>query len=276
MVAPVTAGRPGWVAIQPGELTQRASIARSATREAGRLALEFYRRRDQISVQEKGPQDLVSEADRACEAVIVDAVSGAFPGDSVLGEETGFTKRGEATWVIDPIDGTANFLTGVPFWCVSVALVQSSEALLGFVYDPVGDEMFSAVRGHGAFLNDEPIKVSGGRDLARARVCLGFSYRRPVQPHAHDIETLLSAHCEYLRLGSGALGVAYTAAGRFDGYWERHINVWDVAAALAIVREAGATTNDFFADNGFERGNEVLAATPALYEPLSRLLGVRP
>jgi myo-inositol-1(or 4)-monophosphatase len=252
-------------------LSLRADAGMLATREAGELALEFYRKRHLLAIERKGRQDLVSEADRACESLIADSLSRAFPDDSVLGEEGGFTRRGEATWVIDPIDGTSNFLTGVNFWCVSVALVLRSEPLLGFVYDPVADEMFSAVRSEGAFLNNRPIQVSGETDMTRARVCLGFSFRRPAAAHAQDVATLLDAGCEYLRLGSGALGTAYVGAGRFDGYWERHINVWDIAAALAIAREAGATTNDFLAGDGFEKGNEILAATPALYNLLKEL-----
>ena len=113
--------------------------------------------------------------------------------------------------------------------------------------------------------------MSGETDLTRARVCVGFSYRRPVAEHARAVEALLSAGCEYLRLGSGALGLAYTAAGRFDGYWERHINAWDAAAGLVLVREAEGSANDFLANGGLTQGGEVLAATPALFEPLKPL-----
>jgi myo-inositol-1(or 4)-monophosphatase len=176
--------------------------------------------------------------------------------------------------VIDPIDGTHNFLTGIPFWCVSLALVTGGEAKLGLIYDPTADELFSAAAGAGAFLNGAPMRVSGETDLGRARLCVGFSYRRPVSDHVRAIEACLTAGCEYLRLGSGALALAYVAAGRFDGYWERHMNSWDAAAGIALVREAGGWTNDFPAGEGLERGNEILAATPGLVEQFKELSGL--
>ncbi|HUG62681.1 MAG TPA: inositol monophosphatase family protein, partial [Methylomirabilota bacterium] len=222
----------------------------------------------------KGAQDLVSEADRRVEELIVSRLSEAFPEDGFLGEEGGTRNPGaRATWVIDPIDGTHNFLTGVRFWCLSIGLVAAEKSVLGVIYDPQAEELFSARSGGGAFLNGAPIRVSGETDIARARICIGFSYRRTVAEHVRGVEGLLSAGCEYLRLGSGALGLAYAAAGRFDGYWERHINAWDVAAGLALVGEAGGWTNDFFASGGMAAGNEILAATPALAEPLKPLVG---
>ena len=253
-------------------LEERHRIAMSVTREAGALAADFYHRRASLPVERKGLQDLVSEADRTTEDLIVAALSRNFPGDSFLGEEGGLRKKGPMLWVIDPIDGTANFLRGIPHWCVSLGLVFENQAVLGFLYDPIADEMFSASKGRGAFLNEEAIAVSGETDLRQARVGLGFSYRRPVSPHARDVKALLDAGCEYSRLGSGALGLAYTAAGRLDGYFERHINLWDVAAGLAIVGEAGGRTNDFFSADVVAAGNEILATTPALFDPLRKLL----
>jgi len=129
-----------------------------------------------------------------------------------------------ALWVIDPIDGTHNFLTGIPIWCVSVGLVVHGEFVLGIIYHPVAAELYSARKGGGRFSYGHATKVSGETDITRTRIGIGFSYRRPVADHVRTIDQLLSAGCEYLRIGSGALGLAYTAAGRFDGYWERHIN----------------------------------------------------
>jgi myo-inositol-1(or 4)-monophosphatase len=249
----------------------RLETARAVIREAGRVAAGQFAGRDSLSVTRKGTQDLVSEADRACEELIVSRLSEAFPNDGYLGEEGGARNLGaSAIWVIDPIDGTHNFLTGIPLWCLSIGCVMDGEAVLGTIYHPSSDELFHARKGGGAFVNDTPIRVSGETDVTRARIGVGFSYRRPVSEHVRAISALLSASCEYLRLGSGALGLAYVAAGRFDGYWERHINSWDVAAGLAIAREAGAWTNDFFAGDGLAKGKEVLAATPALVEPLKR------
>lgn len=255
------------------DLDEAARAATAVIRQAGRLATDFFERRQTLSIQSKGAQDLVSEADRACEDLIVSLLARDFPDAAFLGEERGFQKEGDAIWVIDPIDGTANFLRGINLWCVSIGLLVGGDAVIGLVYDPIADELFSATKGGGAFLNGSPIRVSGETHIHRARVCVGFSYRRPVAPHARDIERLLNAHCEYLRLGSGALGMAYTAAGRFDGYWERHINVWDVCAGLALVGEAGGRANAFMAGDALTNGNEILATTPALFSSLADLLG---
>jgi myo-inositol-1(or 4)-monophosphatase len=260
--------------LSPHDLAPRRGVAESTIREAGKLALMHFSRRDHLSVDRKGAQDLVSEADRESEALIVEALSTAFPDDGFLGEEGGAHKlEARAIWVIDPIDGTQNFVTGVPFWCISIGLVVEGRAVLGLIYHPLADELFLAETGKGAFVNGASIKVSGETDVKKARICVGFSYRRPVVEHVRAVDALLTAGCEYCRLGSGALGLAYTAAGRFDGYWERHLNSWDAAAGFVLVAEAGGYVNDFLADDGLTRGREILATTPAIAEPVSRLVG---
>jgi len=255
-------------------LKQRREAAEAVIREAGTLAADYFARRSSLSIDHKGAQDLVSEADRASEALIVGRLSEAFPDDGFLGEE-GSSKRldAEAVWVIDPIDGTRNFLTGVPFWCISIGLVVGGRAALGLIYHPAEDELFTAAAGEGAFANGTPIKASGETDFQKARICVGFNHQQPAVKHCRVLEALLTAGCEYCRLGSGALGLAYTAAGRFDGYWEAHLNSWDAAAGLVLVAEAGGYVNDFLADDGLRRGNRILAATPALVEPLKPLVG---
>ena len=255
-----------------GDLEQRALVAEKVVREAGRLARKYYFARGGLEVEKKGLQDLVSNADRECEELVVTSLISEFPSDAFVGEEGGRRGDGAALWVIDPIDGTSNFLVGIAHWCVSLGLVLENRAALGFIYDPLADEMFSAIEGGGARLNGAPISVSGQRDLSRARMGLGFSYRRPAALHAADVQKLLDAGCEYLRMGSGALGMAFTAAGRLDGYWERHINLWDVAAGLAIVAEAGGTLSPFLNAQSMVEGNEILATSPALFEPLRALL----
>lgn len=256
------------------DLDLRLRVAEAVIREAGKLAAQHFSGRAALTIDRKGAQDLVSEADRACEDLIVARLAEAFPDDGFLGEEGGFRNReAKAIWVIDPIDGTHNFLTGVPFWCVSIGLVVGDRAMLGLIYDPTADELFSAAHARGAFVNGVPMKVSGETDITRARICVGFSYRRPYAHHVGAIDALLGAGCEYLRLGSGALGMAYAAAGRFDGYWEKHINSWDVAAGLVLVHEAGGYVNDFLVGDGLTKGGEIFAATPALAELLKRLTG---
>jgi myo-inositol-1(or 4)-monophosphatase len=256
-----------------GELDLRFHAAIGLVREVGQEAARQYRRREKLEIETKGLQDLVSEADRACEDEIVSTLNRLFPGDSFLGEERGLQNvGGDATWVIDPIDGTANFLRGIPLWCVSLGLIFRNAPVIGIIYNPVTDELYAAKRGTGATLNRSRIRVSTVTKLSDARMGIGFSYRRPVTPHVQAISALLEAHCEYSRLGSGALGMALTADGRLDGYWEAHINIWDVAAGLCIVKEAGGWTNDFMAGDVFRLGNPILAANPALAAPLSALL----
>jgi myo-inositol-1(or 4)-monophosphatase len=258
--------------LPPEQLDERLRVAEAVVREAGQLAAEHFARREGLAIDRKGAQDLVSEADRACEDLIVAGLARAFPDDGFLGEERGARNlQADAVWIIDPIDGTHNFLTGIPVWCVSVGMALAGELALGVVYQPPADELFTARAGGGAALNGRPIAVSGETDLSRARVCVGFSYRRPVAEHVRGVRALLDAGCEYLRIGSGALGLAWTAAGRFDGYWERHMNSWDAAAGVVLVREAGGTANDLLAGDGLTRGSETLAATPALFGPLQAL-----
>ena len=260
--------------LSPADLDHRLEVAAAVVREAGQLAADQFTRRDRLQIDRKGAQDLVSEADRACEDLIVAGLAREFPDDGFLGEERGSRNLdAAAVWIIDPIDGTHNFLTGIPFWCVSAGLAVDGELVLGVIHDPLADELYSARQGGGAHLDGQPITVSGETDLTRARIGIGFSFRRTVAEHVRAVEALLDAGCEYLRLGSGALGLAYTAAGRFDGYWERHINSWDAAAGLVLVREAGGRSNDFLAGEGLTHGSEVLAATPALFEPLELLTG---
>lgn len=259
------------------EIEIRFWAALGIVREAGRLAAEQYHRRAELNIERKGTQDLVSEADRACEDMIVGALQKLFPGDGFLGEERGAQNAGaKATWIIDPIDGTANFLRGIPLWCVSLGLHAGNDFVIGVIYNPVTEELYAACKGKGATLNGKPIHVSKVKSLEDARLGVGFSYRRPVAPHADAVKRLLDAHCEYSRLGSGALGLAFTADGRLEGYWEAHINSWDVAAGLCIVKEAGGQMNDFLADDGLHKGNTVIATNPYLYAPLSVLLEIAP
>ncbi len=259
--------------MSPPDLARRRKTAETVIREAGKLAAAHFLRRDALSIDHKGMQDLVSEADRESEQLIVRQLSKAFPEDGFLGEEgSASSLDADAVWVIDPIDGTQNFVTGVPFWCISIGLVVAGKAVLGLIYHPPGDELFVAEAGKGAFANGAPIRVSGATDVRKARICVGFSYRQPVSEHVRAIDALLTAGCEYCRLASGALGLAYTAAGRFDGYWERHLNSWDAAAGLVLVAEAGGFVNDFLANDGLRRGSEMLATTPALAEPIGKLV----
>lgn len=250
------------------EVAMRLQCARKAVREAGAFALRHFRDRNLI-VERKGAQDYVSFVDRETEARLIAALGREFPEDTFLGEESGGhggVVAGRHLWVIDPIDGTTNYVHGLPLWCISVALVRDGGILAGIIFNPVTDEFYEACRGAGATCNGQVLHVSGVGGPAEARVGLGFSYRRPPALHAEGVRRLLEARCEYARFGSGALGMAYVADGRFDAYWEPHINAWDVLAGICLVREAGGWCNDFLSDAGLTSGNPILACTPALRE----------
>jgi myo-inositol-1(or 4)-monophosphatase len=256
-------------------IAERFAFAQGAALAAGALALPHFRNRATLAVESKGLQDVVTVADKAVEAMLVARIASAFPGDVVLGEEGGLSAawdRRQPLWVIDPIDGTANFARGLPLWCISIGLLVEGKAAAGVIYNPVNGELHAAMAGSGATLNGAPIRVSAVADPQQARIGLGFSYRRPPSIHLGNIARLLDAGCEYSRLGSGALGMAYVADGRFEGYFEPHINAWDVLAGIVIVREAGGWTNDFLAGDALAHGNPILAAAPGVRGFLEREL----
>src|SRR5262245_45676179 len=253
------------------ELDAREEALVAVAREAGALARELYSK--PIDVKLKGKQDFITEADGQVESLIVERLKARFPGDAFLGEEGGATGSGEALWVIDPIDGTANFAHRIPHFCVSIAFMSGSELSLGAISAPTYGELYRARLGQGAFLNDRPMRVAE-TNIKQAIVELGWSSRRPTRAYTGLVERVLATGATFMRAGSGALGLAYVADGRTHGYCELHINSWDTLAGLLMVREAGGWTNDFLASNGLERGNAVLACAPGLKDALVAATGV--
>jgi len=255
------------------ELDRREKAAESVVREAGALALR-YRRGPLagLGVAEKGRLDLVTEADRAVERLVIERLGETF-GDGVLGEEYGGAAA-ERLWVVDPIDGTFNYIHGNPHWAISLAFVAGGETRLGFVYNPAREEFFAARQGAGATLNGAPIAPSGAANLDRPLVEVGQGHRDTIEDYAELLRRVVAEGCEFRRMGSAALGLAQVACGRTDAYYQRHIQSWDVLAGLLIAREAGAATNDFLAGDALLRGNVVLAATPPLRDKVAALFGI--
>jgi myo-inositol-1(or 4)-monophosphatase len=253
---------------------RRLALGCAVAREAGALALAAFRRRSQLPAHTfKGHQDYLTETDGEVERLVRNRIAAAFPTDSFLGEETGGSV-GDALWVVDPIDGTANFARGNPHFCVSIAFVQDGRPELGVIYQPVTDELYAARRGGGATLNGRTIKVSGMATMAQAIVEAGWSTRRPLDAYVALVERLFAAGAQVQRAGSGALGLAYVADGRLDAYCELHINAWDALAGLLLVEEAGGAINDFLADDGLRRGNPVLGCTPALKDIMAEAMSL--
>ncbi len=240
---------------------------------AGKKAREFFRDFKNLKVDQKSLQDPVSEADRAVETLILEKLKKMFPEDSFLGEEFGGDPE-ESVWIIDPIDGTANFVKGIPYFCVSICFLQDNEAKIGIIYDPMADELFTAVKGKGAFVNDRQIQASRCSDFSLSLFGLGSSRRTSSEKYYKTVSALMDTTCEYRKLGAGALMLAHTAAGRLEGYFEAHLNSWDAMAGLLICREAGAFTNRFYTRDALTRGNITLACARPLKDKVLKLLKV--
>ena len=254
------------------ELMRRREVVEAVVREAGEAALGRFRDR-RFEVETKGPQDLVSEVDRETEAAIRARLVEAFPDTGFMGEEGGGRVDG-LTWVVDPIDGTSNFVRGIPFWCLSVALVEEGRPVLGVVRDPCLGETFAAHRGGGAALNGQPISVSGTRTPDSAILGIGFSFKSSVARHQEVLAHLLAERTVYRFQGAGALTLAHCAAGRIDGFWEDHMMPWDVAAGLVLIAEAGGVVSDYAEGRGWVDGNRILASAPGLAGFFSAATGI--
>ncbi|MFC0410869.1 inositol monophosphatase family protein [Roseomonas elaeocarpi] len=247
----------------------RLALAITLAREAGALALGM--RQSLGPVESKSPIDFCTAADHAVEDMIRARTTAAF-GDGMIGEEDG-GEASDSVWVVDPIDGTANFIHGNPRWCISLAYLRAGQVELGVIFQPREDRLFWARRGRGAFLNGERMRVSHLAHGAAPLVEVGWSERRSMEDYCGLLLRLTAERFEFRRHGSGALGLADVAAGLNDAYAELHINAWDALAGLLLVHEAGGVTNDFLADDGLTRGNLLLAATPEVGGRLASLLG---
>lgn len=244
-------------------IQQRYLFAQQLAKEAGGIALDFYRNRDSLQIECKQGEklDLVSVADKTVEAHIKSALKQHFPQDGFLGEESGADHiEKEFIWIIDPIDGTNPFLYGLHAWCISIAVMHQGKVVVGAIFDPVHSELFHAMQGQGAFVNSQPIHTALCASVQDGLTGLGMSHRVKPDFFVPVLEKLLLDGGIFVRCGSGALTLAQVAAGRLIGYFEPHINAWDVAAGILLIQEAGGLTNDFFANDGLLKGNYILAA----------------
>ncbi|MFN3613532.1 MAG: inositol monophosphatase family protein [Rubrimonas sp.] len=228
------------------------SVMIAAARKAARRLVRDFGEVENLQVSLKGQGDFVSNADRKSEETIRDELMRARPAYGWLGEETGAEdgQDGMHRWIVDPLDGTTNFLHGIPHWCISIALERKGEITHGVIYDPIKDEMFTAEKGGGAWLNDRRLRVSGRRDLSMMLFGCGvpFAGSRHLPRFLRELAALMPQCAGVRRGGAAALDLAYVAAGRLDGYWERGINAWDVAAGALLVREAGGLLRELSRD----------------------------
>lgn len=245
-------------------------------RGAGEIAMSYFRGRRVMDIQNKlNDSDIVTTADKECEAHIKNFIRDNYPAHSILSEESGVTDGvSDYRWVIDPIDGTSNFSAGLPLWAISIGVEHNGRTEYGVVHLPATGETFHAVRGCGAFLNDTDIHVSSEKRLSRSLISTGFPVDKDVNPdnNLDNLIRILPLVRDIRRLGSASVDMCYTAAGFLDGYWELNLHEWDVNAAALIVEEAGGLCTRFRAD----RNISVLCAPPAIHDRLLPLLGKSP
>ncbi len=248
----------------------RYDFCRALARDAGKLA---HRGFGTSAVTLKGRHDVVTAMDREVERFIRAAIVARYAEDAIFGEEEG-GGGGDRLWLIDPIDGTANYARGVPHYCVSIGYLERGVPTIGAIYDPSHDWLYAGARGEGAWKDGERLAVSPVAELTAATIECGWSTRRPVADYVRLIDRVLGSGGAMRRAGSGALGLVDVAAGRAEAYCELHINAWDCAAGIVLVREAGGFTNDFFAGDGLASGNPLIATNAALCAKLADVIGI--
>jgi myo-inositol-1(or 4)-monophosphatase len=250
------------------------NIGVRAARRAGELIVRHINQLDAIKVDSKGRHDFVSEVDRMAEEDIIRTVRRSYPDHAILAEESGSSGEAEYVWIIDPLDGTTNFLHGFPVFCVSIAVMHRGRLEHGVIYDPMRQELFTASRGTGATVDGRRMRVSETRLLENSLIGTGFPYKPGAQHLDAYIEMLKAAMREtsgVRRPGAAALDLAYVAAGRLDGFWEMGLNLWDVAAGVLMIQECGGLVSDLAGREGWQSGN-ILAGNPKIHEALLQLI----
>jgi myo-inositol-1(or 4)-monophosphatase len=257
------------------ETEEILQLALRLAREAGKIQRDRYETDFEVRTK-SAAIDLVTEVDHACEKLLVEALGQERPDDAVLAEEGGGSDREGAAWrwVIDPLDGTTNYAHGYPRFCVSIGVEHHDERTVGVVYDPLLDELFSAVKGQGAACNGRPIRVSDEPDFGNSLVATGFAYdvHRSLEDNLNHFAHVVKQARAVRRDGSAALDLCYVAAGRFDGFWEMKLHPWDVAAGLLIVEEAGGRTSDMAGGPAPRTGRQTVATNGHIHDRLIRLL----
>ena len=251
------------------EIEQRLTLAKSLAREAGLLAHGFFQSLGDLVIESKGVQDMVSNADLEVESFVRQKLAEAFPDDGIVGEEhANVESRSGYTWVIDPIDGTANFVAGIPAWCVILACVHDDQTKIAAIYEPCSEELFWAAKGHGARVNDQQISVSQTSGLNIGNTGVGMNGRTSTELVTRFVADLVERGGLFYRNASGGLMLAYVAAGRLIGYVEPHMNAWDCLAGQLLIAEAGGRVEPQSANRMLNDGGRVVAAGPIIFDEL--------
>jgi myo-inositol-1(or 4)-monophosphatase len=251
------------------------NIAVRAARRAGELMIRQLNQLEALKVTEKAKNEFVTQVDKNAEATIIEVIRDHYPDHAILAEESGAAGDHEFQWIIDPLDGTTNYVHGFPVFSVSIAVARRGEIEHGVVYDPLRQEIFSASRGGGAQLDGHRIRVSKRTSLQQSLIATGFPYRANLKHIDRYLEMLRAVMLETAgvrRPGSAALDLCYVAAGRVDGFWELGLAKWDIAAGALIIREAGGRISDFRGGDGYLESGNVVAGNPKVYAALSKLL----
>lgn len=250
------------------------TTAVKAARRAGTIINRASLNLDLLTVKQKRPNDFVSEVDHAAEQAIIEVLLDAYPNHGILAEESGQQGDSEFQWIVDPLDGTTNFLHGFPQYAVSIALLHNGVLSQAVVYDPSHNDLFTASRGAGAFLNDRRLRVSKRTQLKEALIGTGFPFRdfQHLDAYLAMFRELLQKTAGLRRPGSAALDLAYTAAGRLDGFWEIGLSPWDIAAGALLVQEAGGLVGNFLGDEGYLASGNIVAGTPKVFGQLLQVI----
>jgi len=254
------------------------NIAVRAARAAGNVIVRNMDRIDRLSIAAKRSNDFVSEVDQQAERAIIDILKQAYPDHGIYAEESGrVDEAADYQWIIDPLDGTTNYLHGFPQFSVSIALKHKARLEAAVIYDPLSQELFTAARGEGAQMNDKRIRVSGYNGLKGALLSTGFPYtdQSYVETYLDTMKALMAPTAGIRRPGSAALDLAWLAAGRTDGFWEFNLNAWDIAAGALIVREAGGIVSDFYGRDGYLENGDIIAASPKVFPEMLNIIEPR-
>jgi myo-inositol-1(or 4)-monophosphatase len=251
------------------------NIAVKAARRAGNIIVRASDNLDALTVRHKSLNDLVSEVDRAAEESIIETLRSAYPDHAILAEESGATGDSEHVWIIDPLDGTTNFLHGFPVYCVSIALAHKGVVQHGVVYDPTRNDLFTASRGGGAFLNERRIRVARRDRLIDCLLATGFPFRMfdHVDAYVAMMKDFMQKSAGIRRPGAAALDLANVAAGRMDGFWEIGLSPWDMAAGALMVQEAGGLVGDLQGNEGWLESGQIVAANPRIFPQMLQIIG---
>jgi len=249
-----------------------------ACRKAAKILIRDFGEVEKLQVSLKGPGDFVTVSDKKVEKILIDELQRARPNYSILSEEIGLIKKDEEfKWIIDPIDGTANFLHGIPHFGISIGLEHNKEIICGIIYDPIKNEMFFAEKGNGSYLNDQRMRVSARSKLMD---CIIFTGGPSFKSNDEDKKLSLKEYEKFSskvgtplrKMGSASLDMAYVAAGRCDGFWQRNLNYWDIAAGIILVKEAGGFVTDFKGTNDYLKNRTVLAANSIINKEMTKIL----